>query len=134
MATTMTELTDRARELGYTGGVTAAYGVKDRTKAIAWYTEILGFKFQYDVPEIGWCELETPVPGVNVGFSDVETPEVKGGPTLTWGVTDIERVVADLQGKGVVFDGEIREYPGMVKLAMFHDPDGNHLMLYQGLS
>jgi hypothetical protein len=33
----------------------------------------------------------------------------------------------------VRFDGPTREYPGMVKLATFFDPDGNTLMLYESL-
>ncbi len=94
----------------------------------------MGFKLQYHLEEMGWCELESSVPKVNVGLSQVEKPKVEGGPTLTWGVVDIDAARKELEGKGVKFDGETREIPGMVKLATFFDPDGNHLMLYQSLS
>jgi predicted enzyme related to lactoylglutathione lyase len=69
-----------------------------------------------------------------VGLSQVEKPKVEGGPTLTWGVKDIEAARAELEGKGVKFDGETRVIPEMVKLATFFDPDGNHLMFYQSLA
>ena len=117
----------------FEGGVTAAYNVSDVKSSIDWYQDILGFKVQYHLEEMGWCEMETHIPKVNVGLSQVENPEVKGGPTLTWGVIDIDAARAELESKGVKFDGETTEIPDMVKLATFFDPDGNHLMMYQGL-
>lgn len=117
-----------------TGGLTAAYSVSDRKRTIEWYIKNLGFKLAYDVESIGWCEMESPIKEVYVGFSEVENPDVKGGPTLTWSVDDIEVAKAQLEANGVTIDGDIREYPGMVKLLVFRDPDGNHLMLSQSLS
>ncbi len=120
-------------EFEFEGGLTAAYNVSDFKRSIDWYQDVLGFKVQYHLEEMGWCEMETHIPKVNVGLSQVENPEVKGGPTLTWGVTDIDAARSELEAKGVKFDGETTEIPDMVKLATFFDPDGNHLMMYQGL-
>ena len=53
------------------------------------------------------------------------------GSTPTWGVADIDAARASLEGKGVRFDGETQDVSGMVKLAMFYDPDGNPFMLAQ---
>lgn len=123
-----------AAALGYNGGVTASFRVKDRKASIQWYQDVLGFKLLYDVAEIGWCELATHISGVNVGLSEVETPDVKGGPTLTWGVANIDAARKQLEGKGVRFDGPTQTIPDMVKLATFYDPDGNHFMLFQDLA
>ena len=117
----------------FEGGLTAAYNVSDIKRSIDWYQDVLGFKVQYHLEEMGWCEMETHIPKVSIGLSQVENPEVKGGPTLTWGVNDIDAARAELESKGVKFDGETTEIPDMVKLATFFDPDGNHLMMYQGL-
>jgi predicted enzyme related to lactoylglutathione lyase len=119
--------------LGYDGGLTCALDVTDLKRSIDWYTGVLGFKLLYSMDEIGWCELETELPGVNVGLSQVEDAGGKGGATLTFGVKDIDAARAKIEGKGVRFDGPTREIEGMVKLATFYDPDGNALMLYQGL-
>jgi catechol 2,3-dioxygenase-like lactoylglutathione lyase family enzyme len=121
--------------LNYDGGLTIAFSVADLAKSIAWYQDVLGFKLLYQVDEIGWCELQTEVEGgrVNVGLSRVEKPAVSGGPTPTFGVKDIDKARALLEAKKVRFDGATREYPGMVRLATFYDPDGNTLMLYQSL-
>jgi len=117
---------------GFDGGLTVAYEVSDCSKSIAWYQDKLGFKLQYHLEEMGWCEMESHIPRVNVGLSQVERVKV-GGPTLTWGVKDIDAARKELEGKGVKFDGETRTIPEMVRLATFFDPDGNTLMLYQSL-
>jgi predicted enzyme related to lactoylglutathione lyase len=119
--------------LGYTGGLTLAMQVKDRKKSAAWYQDVLGFTLLYDVEQIGWCELATEVEKVNIGLSQVESPRVGSGPVPTFGVADIDAARKRLEAKDVRFDGKTREYPGMVKLATFFDPDGNALMLYQDL-
>lgn len=122
-----------AGNLGFDGGLTCAIQVKDLKAAVQWYGGVLGFKVLYQMDEMGWCEMATPVNRVNVGLSQVEKPEVKGGATLTFGVTDIDAARKELEGKDVRFDGATQTIPDMVKLATFFDPDGNHLMLYQDL-
>ena len=123
-----------ADELGFDGGLTCALGVRDLQASIAWYRDVLGFELLYEAGEMGWCELQTPVRRVNVGLSQIENPEVRGGTTLTFGVQDVDQARAQLAQRDVKFDGETQTIPGMVKLATFFDPDGNKLMLYQDLS
>ena len=123
-----------ADELGFDGGLTCALGVRDLHASIAWYRDVLGFELLYEAGEMGWCELQTPVHRVNVGLSQLENPEVRGGTTLTFGVQDVDQARARLTQRDVKFDGETQTIPGMVKLATFFDPDGNKLMLYEDLS
>ncbi len=120
-------------KIEWDGGLTASLGVKDLGKALAWYGGVLGFKTLYAMDEMGWAELESPVARVNVGLSQVEKPDPKGGATLTFGVKDIDRARKTLEGQKVRFDGPTQTIEGMVKLATFYDPDGNKLMLYQSL-
>ena len=120
-------------DLGFDGGLNCAHSVKDLDKAIQWYTDALGFTHLYTKEEMGWCEMATPIKGVNMGLSQVEVVEPKGGATLTWGVKDIDKARAALESKDVAFDGETMRIPGMVALATFYDPDGNKMMLYEDL-
>lgn len=120
--------------LGYDGGLTCALQCADLDRAIAWYADILGFELIYRMDEMAWCEMRTPVERVMVGLGQVESPEVRGGATLTWGVVDIAAARALLEGQKVRFDGETMTIPGMVSLATFFDPDGNKHMLYQDLA
>lgn len=120
-------------ELGYDGGLNCSHSVLDLEKAIQWYSEVLGFTHLYTSEDLGWCEMATPVEGVNMGLSQVEELEPRGGATLTWGVKDIDQARSALASKNVPFDGDTIRIPGMVALATFYDPDGNKMMLYQDL-
>ncbi len=122
-----------ASSLGFDGGLTLSFQCTDRARSIAWYRDVLGFELLYDVQDIGWCELASAVPGVNVGLSEVETPKVGHGPVPTFGVKDIDAARSRMESSNVRFDGETRTIPEMVKLATFYDPDGNALMLYESL-
>jgi predicted enzyme related to lactoylglutathione lyase len=122
-----------ASNLGYDGGLTASMGVADLGKAIAWYSEVLGFTLLYRMDEMAWCEMSTGVARVNVGLSQVEKVSPQGGATLTWGVKDIKAARKALEGRKVRFDGDTMTIEGMVSLATFFDPDGNKMMLYQDL-
>ncbi|MEX0782459.1 MAG: VOC family protein [Dehalococcoidia bacterium] len=127
----------RAQEMGYRVETTCAINVTDFRAASRWYQDVLGFTPMYELEEMGWGEFLTNVPGMTAGLSQVEPGSNDapgpGGATLTFGVHDIEISRGLLEAKGVRFDGETREIPGMVKLATFFDPDGNTFMLAQGL-
>jgi len=118
----------------FDGTLTCPVECSDMTKSIEWYRKMLGFELMYRVDQIGWCELRSPVDNVSVGLSQVEKPSsAEGGFTLTFGVHDIDKARAEIEGQGVRFDGETQTIPDMVRLATFFDPDGNKLMFSQTL-
>ena len=85
---------------------------------------------------MGWVELTTPVAGAFIGLSlakEGQSGEGGEGGRLSYGVRDLRATVANLAEAGVELDGEVVTIPDTVMLANFHDPDGNALMLYQGL-
>ena len=120
-------------ELGFDGGLTCSLKVTDLERSKKWFQDILGFKFLYQVDEMGWCELASPVARVNVGLSQVEKAGGVGNAILTFGVDNVDAARSKLEAKDVRFDGETLTVEGMVKLATFYDPDDNALMLYEDL-
>lgn len=120
--------------LDYVPELTASLAVRSLDQSIGWYQEVLGFTLLYREDSIGWCELATGVPGVNVGLSENENVVAGGGATNVFGVRDIEAAKAHLDAHGVRQDGDIQHIPGLVKLITFYDPDGNAMMLSQNLS
>lgn len=122
-----------ASPLGYDGGLALALGVRDRKASARWYQDVLGFTPLFESDEMGWIELATEVSRVTIGFSEVEQPQVGGGAVPTFGVRDLDAARAQLEARGVRFDGPTLSHEGMVKLATFYDPDGHTLMLYQDL-
>lgn len=113
-------------------GLVLKVNVSDLEKSVHWYSEKLGFVHnpRYDVP--GWWaqltipELRNTAVGLNFDAGKVGT----GGGETTFVVADIERARDALIAKGVDV-GPIQTVPTGVKLANFHDPDGNALGLRQ---
>jgi catechol 2,3-dioxygenase-like lactoylglutathione lyase family enzyme len=120
--------------LGFGTSVVCSIGVADLGRSVDWYRDTLGFEPIYALPELGWAELRTHIPNVVVGLSQVEEVKLGGGATLTFGVHDLDSARARLERAGVAFDGDTLVIPDEVKLATFFDPDGNALMLFQGLA
>lgn len=116
----------------FTGRLTLAFPVADRRASARWYAANLGCRLLYDAEEMRWCELDSPVAGVTVGFSDGE-PVTTGGPVPTFEVVDLDAVREALEGSGVRFEGPTQVLEGLAKLATFLDPDGHRLSLAQDL-
>ena len=112
----------------YKGDITLACSVKNLDESIAWFEKMLGFEVLFRVDEAQWAELSSPTSNVTIGLGVNEEVNGKGGTTPVFGVKDIAQARAELEDKGVKFDGDTVEVPGMVKLATFFDPDGNTYM------
>jgi len=118
----------------YNGTITLSSSVTDLEASLAWFADMLGFEESFKVAEAGWAEVATPAAGVSVGLDQTDAAvENQGGTIPVFGVVDIDAARAELEAKGVQFEGETRELPGMVKLATFFDPDGNRYMFAQSL-
>lgn len=119
-----------AENIEYAPGLTVSMPVSDLDRGIDWYEKVLGFKLDYRMDDIGWCELKSSVADVNMGLSVVEKPN-PGGATPTFGVRDIEAAKASLEANDVRIDGDVITIENMVKLLTFFDPDDNALMFFQ---
>jgi len=118
--------------LPYIPGLTISMQCSDLERSINWYRDVMGFELLYKLDDLGWAELKTAIPRVNLGVSQVENVKV-GGPTPTFGVSDIASARSTLESQGVRFDGDTMVIPDMVKLATFFDPDDNALMIFEAL-
>lgn len=105
--------------------------VPDLKAARDFYAENLGFgEPLHDLPEAGWIEWESPVPGGgNISLTRAEqgwTPSK--GTTIVLNVEDCHATVAELRSRGVRAD-EPNVFPGFVTWANFYDPWGNRLQI-----
>ena len=65
--------------IAWAAHMTAALGVSDIDRSIAWYRDVLGFELIYKLDDWGWAELRSPIAEVNVGIGQTETSSRAAG-------------------------------------------------------
>ncbi len=109
----------------------------DLDRAKSFYRDTLGFKIEHENPV---AAMFTSASATRFTVFATPNPNRAGHTQAGWEVKDIETVVQDLQGKGVVF--EEYDYPTLKtvngvaetpagKAAWFKDTEGNLLGLVQ---
>ena len=104
--------------------------VTDMQRSTAFYRDTLG------LPQIGDHGFPEFQLGANVSLYLIDPTSIGGeftGPhtaTIALRVPDVEETRAELEQKGVRFDGDTRLTP-VCRMAFFRDPDGNVLMLHR---
>ena len=104
---------------------------RDLARAVEFYGTTLGLECPVHMPERNFAEFETGTVTLNV-----LDPERMGIGSFTPNanyvalhVDDVAAARATLEGRGVVFGGDIFD-TGVCHMAFFADPDGNGLMLH----
>ena len=102
--------------------------VQDMERAKAFYRDTLGMSSSdWDAP---WPEIETG--NVSMYLINPKAVGWEFAPHtahVALRVADVAEARADLEAKGVVFDGEIRD-SGVCFMAFLKDSEGNQLMLH----
>lgn len=103
--------------------------VADQDKALAFYTEVLGFELRTDVEVWPGARLvEVVPPGSEVGLV-LLPPDGQIPVAVRMGTTDAEAAHARLVGVGAtVHNPELVRMDGVPAMFAFTDPDGNVLV------
>ena len=116
--------------------------VEDQTKALAFYTGVLGFVKQMDFPagEYRWITVAAPgrddlqlalEPNANpAGKAFQEAMFAQGIPVASFESTDLDADHARLMKAGVAFTKPPMSV-GAVKIAIFSDTVGNLIQIHQ---
>jgi catechol 2,3-dioxygenase-like lactoylglutathione lyase family enzyme len=102
---------------------------QDIPRAKRFYSEIIGLEIESEGPD----DMEFRAGQVTL---DVFNPASQGQPFapslggMALRVPDVDEARAELEARGVVFDGETRQ-TSVCRMAFFRDPDGNLLMLHR---
>jgi catechol 2,3-dioxygenase-like lactoylglutathione lyase family enzyme len=107
--------------------------VTGQDKALAFYTEKLGFKIHTDQPfndKQRWIELSIPGAETLIALFTPEGHEnrVGGFYPATFFCDNVDRTYEELTARGVEFTGPPRKEPWGT-FAMFKDQDGNQFVL-----
>jgi catechol 2,3-dioxygenase-like lactoylglutathione lyase family enzyme len=104
---------------------------QDMARARRFYTEVLGLKIESE-DESG-NDMELTAGQVTLDIFDpasIGQPFAPSPAGLALRVPDVAAARAELEGRGVKFDGETLD-TGVCHMAFFKDPDGNALMLHR---
>lgn len=117
--------------------------VENQDRALAFYTDVLGFKPSKDIPvgEFRWITVVSPEghsdvelvlePNANpIGKAYQEGLFLQGIPCTAFEVDDIEAETSRLKQAGVKFTVDPTA-AGAVKIAVFADTCGNLIQIYQ---
>lgn len=112
--------------------------VSDFAKAKKFFVDTLGLTIFGGNEQFSWLELRGQDGGMLLGVGGSKPNDgcaIKPGQNavMTFTVDDMEQTKAALEAKGVVFASEIIEIPGIVKMALFTDTDGNKFQLVENL-
>jgi predicted enzyme related to lactoylglutathione lyase len=102
---------------------------QDITRAKHFYSEVLGLAIESE----GESDVEFTCGQVTLDVFDpssIGQPFAPSPAGLALRVEDVAAARAELEAKGVVFDGETME-TSVCRQAWFKDPDGNALMLHR---
>lgn len=105
---------------------------QDVERAAEFYGEVLGIPRAVYMPERNFAEFEPGDVTLNIynpvamGIAKEHTPNPHA---LSLHVDDVAQARADLESRGIQFDGDIFD-TGVCHMAFFRDPDGNPLMLH----
>jgi len=116
--------------------------VDDQERALAFYTEVLGFVKSQDLPagEYRWLTLRSPEGGeTELSLEPNANPAAQtyqqalmaqGIPATAFQSDDLEADVARLKQRGVKFTKDVVDL-GPVKIAIFADGCGNLIQIHQ---
>lgn len=113
-----------------TGVDFATVFVDDFPAAVEFYRDVLGLDFSVDYKRIPAGEFETGTLTLQVMDAASVGQEFRpSGHPIALHVSDVEAARAELESKGVGFQGETID-SGVCHMALFRDPAGNQLMLH----
>ena len=99
----------------------------DLAASVAFY-RTLGFRLIVDTPH--YARFECPEGGATFSLHVVDTMAADSGILVYFEHEALDELVADLQGKGIVFAREPADQRWLWREARLRDPAGNALCLY----
>ncbi len=108
--------------------VYTTHPIRDYKVSKKFYEEVLELSVNLEIPEAGWYEINLPLKGAMLGLSQYreETGDFLPSNSLNLSVNDINKAKNSLESKGVT-TSDIIDYPDMVSLFSFEDPDMNKI-------
>jgi lactoylglutathione lyase len=113
---------------------TIGVNVSDQDRALAFYTEMLGFEKRLDAPispTMRWIEVAPPGAGTSIALNATEDATDVGTDTgIRFTVPDAAVEHTSMQARGVGV-GELLRWDDVPPMFAFDDPDGNRFYIVE---
>lgn len=119
-----------SQDIGFSGLATFDIQVRDRSEALQWFSQVLGFEHLFTEESMNWAEVRSPVANVTIGIEEIRDRPIRTS-NIDFGVRDMDVAREAIVARGGVFVGETTDY-GPVLIARLRDPSGNMFNLFQG--
>lgn len=108
------------------------YPATDVPRARRFYEETLGLTPGAVGDHGGMWWVEYDLPGGCLAISNIsgDTPSANSGGTVAFEVEDLDRLIADLEARGVEFKSDLIHGPNC-RMRVCLDSEGNALLLHQ---
>ena len=116
---------------------TIGVDVSDQDRALAFFTEALGFETRLDAlisPTTRWIEVAPPGAGTSIALNAAEDAQDIGTDTgIRFTVADAAAERSAMEAAGVAV-GELLQWPDVPPMFTFDDPDGNRFYVVEAMS
>jgi lactoylglutathione lyase len=116
---------------------TIGINVRDQAKALAFFTETLGFEKRLDAPispTMRWVEVAPPGASTSIALNAAQDAQDVGTDTgIRFTVPDAAAEHTSMEGDGVAV-GELLQWPDVPPMFAFDDPDGNRFYIVEEMA
>jgi lactoylglutathione lyase len=116
---------------------TIGVNVRDQGKALAFFTDTLGFEKRLDAPTgpaMRWIEVAPPGASTSIALNATEHAQEVGSDTgIRFTVPDASAERASMEASGVAV-GELLRRPDVPPMFAFEDPDGNRFYIVEEMA
>ncbi len=116
---------------------TIGINVRDQAKALAFFTETLGFEKRLDAPispTMRWVEVAPPGASTSIALNAAQDAQNVGTDTgIRFTVPDAAAEHTSMEADGVAV-GELLQWPDVPPMFVFDDPDGNRFYIVEEMA
>jgi lactoylglutathione lyase len=116
---------------------TIGINVRDQAKALAFFTETLGFEKRLDAPispTMRWVEVAPPGASTSIALNAAQDAQDVGTDTgIRFTVPDAAAEYMSMEADGVAV-GELLQWPDVPPMFAFDDPDGNRFYIVEEMA
>ena len=115
---------------------TIGVNVRDQDRALAFFTDTLGFETRLDAPispTMRWIEVAPPGAGTSIALTATEEAQDGTDTGIRFAVPDAAAEHASMEARGIAV-GDLLRWGDVPPMFAFDDPDGNRFYIVEDMA